>query len=95
MFGIGGPELKALFALLLYFIPAIWSSKVAKAKGRSGFVWFFIGLLFCPLGVIAVYLVPAKAGGDYIDCPYCAETIKKQAIVCKHCHRNLVDASQD
>lgn len=28
-------------------------------------------------------------------CPYCAETIKKAAIVCKHCHRDLPTAEKE
>lgn len=24
------------------------------------------------------------------DCPYCAERIKKKAILCKHCHSRII-----
>lgn len=29
------------------------------------------------------------AGGQTTTCPFCAEKIRKEAIVCKHCHRDL------
>jgi len=30
-----------------------------------------------------------KSGADETTCPFCAETIKKAAKVCKHCGRDL------
>jgi hypothetical protein len=32
---------------------------------------------------------------DEMLCPYCAEVIKKAAIVCKHCNRGLVSQNSD
>lgn len=30
-----------------------------------------------------------SSGGDLRKCPFCAELVKKEAIVCKHCGRDL------
>lgn len=31
-----------------------------------------------------------KQANEYIECPYCAELIKKKAKVCKHCGRDVI-----
>jgi len=28
-------------------------------------------------------------------CPYCAESIKSQAVICRHCHTNLASSSKE
>jgi hypothetical protein len=87
MFGIGIPELFVLGALLI--IP-IWTMVVAGRKGRNRFLWFFAGVFFNALALIAAYLSPPRAGtGIYVACPHCAETILAEAVKCKHCGSSL------
>jgi len=91
MFGLDFTVLIALiFALAVLFFVPVWSAKVASSKGRSPVLWFFIGLFFSLFGVLAAYLSPVRADGvKYIKCRYCGEPIRSEALVCKHCGRDL------
>jgi hypothetical protein len=40
-------------------------------------------LVLCAYGVAVIVNGPRK------KCPFCAEKIKRQALVCKHCGRDL------
>lgn len=69
----------------------------AAGRGRNGFGWFLISLIVSPLigGFLVVALPSAPALAEQrerIDadrnsrhCPQCAEPIRMQAVVCKHC----------
>ncbi len=70
---------------------------VASSRGRSGFGWFLLACVISPLlAVIAVALLPSKFATlgiptpeTHVKCPDCAEFVRKEAKVCKHCRAKL------
>jgi len=70
---------------------------LTDSEGRAGAGWG-LGFLLGPLGLIIVLLLPANAekveaeavaSGTMRKCPFCAEMVKAEAIVCKHCGKDL------
>ena len=73
--------------VILLTIAGIVGSIIARRKGRSPIWWFILCALF-PLLIIVVALLPPMVSKGYTKkCPYCAEIIKEDSIVCKHCDR--------
>lgn len=76
---------------------AIACAIVASNKGRSGFGWFILGLLFSLIALLIVLVLPSitedadtPRPDTHIKCPDCAEFVKREARVCKHCGCKLV-----
>lgn len=76
-----------VWALLLGFIPAI----IAQSKGRSFAGWYVYGaLLFIVAIVHAIVISPIEEPAtDLRKCPFCAESIKAEATVCRFCQREV------
>jgi hypothetical protein len=69
-----------LFWLLLGFVAGIIGSR--KGIGCSSFVW---GFLLGPFGI----LLAIFRTGDSRECPYCRETVRPMAVVCRHCGKSF------
>ena len=91
-------EYVVLFVFFWVFFSFI-AADIATRKGRSGIGFFFLSILLTPLiGIIsAIIATPTQnqveddkvKSGSAKKCPFCAEIIKKDAVVCHFCKRDL------
>ena len=81
--------------LVVYAILAVIANLIAKMAERKGRSWivFFVFSLFFPLIALIVAAVistdPATATVGTKKCPKCAEYVKAEATLCKHCGSTL------
>ena len=81
-----------MFVLLIAC--GITAGIVASNKGRSVAGWCFLGVALGPIGVLMAIVVSRNEAeiesrairfGKGRKCPSCAELVKPEATVCKHC----------
>ena len=90
--------------LLLFGGPILWlfcamaAMSVASSKGLSGCGFALLGILLGPVGLLIALIMPPdpehrmKLGvqrGLLSPCPYCAEPIRREATICRHCGRSM------
>jgi hypothetical protein len=85
--------------IIIWISLSLIAAVIAKNKGRSGIGFLLLALILSPLiGVIAALVANpnvARVEQDNIRlergkrCPFCAEIIKRQAVVCRYCGREL------
>jgi hypothetical protein len=78
-------------ALVLYFLPTVIAGRRNAAQHGGIFaVNLFFGWTI--IGWIAALIwacTDSQGSGNRRDCPFCAEKIMPQAIVCPHCRRDI------
>lgn len=87
-----------LEVLFIWFLCAILTAVIFNAKGRNPVAGFFLGFLLGIFGLIIAACLPRVEGnieakklstGIAKACPFCAELVRLEAVVCKHCGRDL------
>lgn len=76
------------FAVLGWIVCGIAGAMVAAERGASGCLWFGLGFLLGPFG-----LVLSLVAGDGRRCPACRKNIHPEATKCPYCQSSLVEAS--
>jgi hypothetical protein len=89
-----------LTAVVLWVFFGVVSGGIAMARGRSGFGWFLLGILLGPFALAVALLPTAEANRQeqarrsgvapgWRKCPFCAEVVREEALVCRYCQREL------
>ncbi|CCQ09294.1 hypothetical protein PALB_1310 [Pseudoalteromonas luteoviolacea B = ATCC 29581] len=82
--------------IFLWAICGVVAAIIASGKGLGAGLWFVIGLLLGPFGVLCSLFVSknneklqnqALAVGELKKCQFCAELIKGEANICRFCNR--------
>lgn len=83
-----------LLWILVFVFSFVLSGVLAARRGRSVIGFLLISLLLSPLISIVVVLLVGKSekgmerkalANGYKKCPACAELVRREAKICKHC----------
>ncbi len=98
-------ESGVVFTIIGWFVLSVFCGVYASSKGRSGFGFFFLAFLLSPIigfiGALIAAPIQSKIeqqainSGDLRKCPMCAELVKYEAKLCKHCGSKLGSINND
>lgn len=72
---------------------AILGLAAAQRKGFSIATGIIGGLFLGPLAFLMFFVSGVSSSEKNVKCPHCAEWIKAEAMVCRHCHRDIYKVS--
>lgn len=82
-----------------WFLFSLLVGVLGARMGRNGFLWFVLSVLISPVIAAIILLVIGRAveadpnrptPDTHVSCPDCAELVRNEARVCKHCGCKLV-----
>ena len=75
--------------LILAIICAIICSIVAKDRNRDSVGWFFLGLSFSVIALVALLVIPKINPESMTSCPICRAGVSRHANTCPKCGHPL------
>lgn len=76
--------------LIWMLIGALIGVAAAQKKGFSIAAGILGGLLLGPLAFLMFLVSGVSKGDTNRKCPHCAEFVKAEATICKHCRQPLI-----